>query len=165
MATKWFLPAFPDPAGQMPPITLLLPALTLRSSCTSLPVRAPRLCRWQQGVQTPGVGGLAAPGVCMEVQRAVRAWLGRKERGGGREKGSQLLAPAWLFLARLSDCYRSGSALSWVSPWLSGAQKAEKWEVLVDDFFLVSVSVGGSLQGGSFQGARAAGLRICYLCV
>lgn len=64
----------------------------------------------------------------------MRAWLGRKERGG-REKGSQLLAPEWLFLARLSDCYRS--ALSWVSPWLSGAQKGEKWEVLVDDFFLV----------------------------
>lgn len=65
----------------------------------------------------------------------MRAWLGRKERGGGREKGSQLLDPEWLFLARLSDCYRS--ALSWVSPWLSGAQKGEKWEVLVDDFFLV----------------------------
>lgn len=72
----------------------------------------------------------------MEVQRAfVRAWLGRKERGGGREKGSQLLAPEWLFLARLSDCYRC--ALSWVSPWLSAAQPAERWEVLVDDFFLV----------------------------
>lgn len=54
---------------------------------------------------------------------SVRAWLGRKERGGGREKGSQLLAPAWLFLARLSDCYRC--ALSWVSPWLSEAQQAE----------------------------------------
>lgn len=76
---------------------------------------------------------------------SVRAWLGRKERGGGREKGSQLLAPEWLFLARLSDCYRC--AHSWVSPWLSEAQRAERWEVLADDFFLVLVSVGGSLQG------------------
>lgn len=75
----------------------------------------------------------------MEVQRAcelacVRAWLGRKERGG-REKGSQFLAPELLFLARVSDCYRC--ALSWVSPWLSEAQQDERWEVLVDDFFLV----------------------------
>lgn len=94
----------------------------------------------------------------------MRAWLGRKGRGGGgREKGSQLLAPEWLFLARLSDCY--GCALSWVSPWLSEAQQAERWEVLVDDFFLVEVSVGRSLQRGSFLGVRAAVLRICYLSV
>lgn len=136
MATKGFLPVFLDPAIQMSPIVLLLPPPRPHSSYSSLPVRVPRLCGWKQGVQTSGVGGLAAPGVCMEVQRAcVRAWLGRKERGGGREKGSQLLAPELLFLARLSDCYRC--ALSWVSPWLSEAQQAQRWEVLVDDFFLV----------------------------
>lgn len=71
-------------------------------------------------------GGAASVRACM---------VGRKKRGGGREKGSQLLAPEWLFLAWLSDCYRC--ALSWVSPWLGEAQQAERWEVLADDFFLV----------------------------
>lgn len=84
----------------------------------------------------------------MEVQRA--ACLAGKEGGKRRaEKGSQLLAPVWLFLARLSDCY--WCTHSWVSPWLSEAQQAETWEVLADDFFLVLVSVGGSMQGIALQ--------------
>lgn len=104
MATKRFLPAFLDPAVQMSPIGLILPPPRHHSSYTSLSERTPRLCGWQQGVQTSGVGGLAAPGVCMEVQRACVPGL--EGRRGGREKGSQFLAPEWLFLARLSDCYR-----------------------------------------------------------
>lgn len=138
MATKRFLPAFLDPAVQAAPGVLHLPPRRRHSSYTSPPAGAPRRCGWRQGVQTSGVGGLAAPGVCTEVQRAcVCAWLGRKERGGGREKGSQLLAPEWLFLAGLSDCYRC--ARSRVSPGLLEARRAERWEVLADAFFLVLV--------------------------
>lgn len=87
-------------------------------------------------------------------QRQEFAWRGSKRvclagKGGERrrrEKGSQLLAPEWLFLARLSDCYRC--AHSWVSPPGSvKPQQAERWEVLADGFFLVLVAVGGSLPG------------------
>lgn len=93
MATKRFLPAFLDPAIQMSPIVLLLPPPRCHSSYTPLPVRGPRLCGWQLGVQTSGVGGLAAPEVCMEVQRAcVPGWEGRREEEGG--EGEPAFSPS-----------------------------------------------------------------------
>lgn len=89
MATKWFLSAFLDPAIQISPIIFHLPPPRRHSSYSSLPARAPRLCGWQQGMQTAGVGGLAAPGVCMEVQRVcVPGWEGRREEEGGRKGAS-----------------------------------------------------------------------------
>lgn len=88
LATKHFLPAFRDPAIAESS-TRCPPPARFHSSCTALPARAPRLCGWRQGVQTSGVGGLAAPGVCMEVQQAcVPGWEGRREEGGGRRGAS-----------------------------------------------------------------------------
>lgn len=105
MATKRFLPAFLDPA-------------VAESTRRSSPPPTKTSLRLHRSASESAQGVWVAAG-CANIRRgrfgsarslhggaaSVRAWLGRKERGGGREKGSQLLAPEWLFLARLSDCY------------------------------------------------------------
>lgn len=113
MATKRFLPAFLDPAitdssrrsSPSPTKTSLWLHLSASKSAQAVWVAAgcANIRRGRFGSARSLHGGAAS--VC--------ARLGREDRGGGREKGSQLLAPEWLFLARLSDCYRC--AHSWVS--------------------------------------------------
>lgn len=99
MATTWFLPALLDPATQMSPTVLLLPPRRrCHSSYTSLPGRAPRLCGWQLGVHTAGVGGLAAPRSLHEGAASERACLAEKEgerrrRGGWAGEGEPVLSP------------------------------------------------------------------------
>lgn len=137
MASKWFLPAFLDP------VFLTFPHQDVTRA-------APLRRRERPGCVGGGRARKQQAGAVWQRQEFAwrcRAWLGRKEGGGGREKPSQLFAPEWLFLVLLSDCYRC--AHSWVSPWRSS--RASRWEGLADDFFLVSVSVGGSSQGGAFK--------------
>ncbi|CAI9166188.1 unnamed protein product [Rangifer tarandus platyrhynchus] len=77
----------------------------------------------------------------MEVPRAcVPGREGKREEEAAAE-GEPTLSPRVAIFRRLSDCYRC--AHSWVSPWLGAAGRAEGWEGLTSDFFLVSPSVGG----------------------
>lgn len=163
MATTWIMPLFPAPAMQISPTVLHLPPPRRHSGCTPPSERVPRPRGWRQGVQTAGVGGLAAPGVCMEVRRAcVPGREGKREEEEAAE-GEPTLSPRMAIFSCLSDCYRC--AHSWVSPWLSAARQAERWEGLCSDFFLVSPSVGGNSRGGGalkVRGQPCSGS--CPLC-
>ena len=114
MATTWIMPLFPAPAMQISPTVLHLPPPRRHSGCTPPSERVPRPRGWRQGVQTAGVGGLAAPGVCMEVPRAcVPGREGKREEEEAAE-GEPTLSPRMAIFSCLSDCYRC--AHSWDKP-------------------------------------------------
>lgn len=156
-----FLPAFPEPAIQAAPAFLTFPHPDV--------ILATPLCRQER----PGVWVAAG---CANTRRGrcgrarslhggaaqVCAWLGRRERGGGWEKGSRLLAPEQLKIAGLSDCHRC--AHSWVAPQAPCRLRGGRSSPMTSSWCWFGVC-GRELARGGFKGVRAAVLTICYLYV